>query len=66
MDNEPEYDVLNFNDLSSMDFILEFVFACSAFTILLDLKPLPDSLKYAILEVETLPVINAPDLEQGE
>ena len=42
VDDEPEYDVFDFNDACSMDFITKFSFACDTSAVSLDLKRLPD------------------------
>ena len=64
MDDEPEYDVFDF-DTYSVDFIAEIASACDTYSVSLDLKPLLNSLKYAILSPnESLPVIIAFDLDQ--
>jgi len=47
--DELEYDVFNFNDAYSMDFITEITSACDTSTIPLDFKPLLDFLKYQFL-----------------
>ena len=60
MDDEPEYDVFDFDDACSIDLITEVVSACDTFVVSLDLKLLPDSLKYAFLRHdESLPMIIA-------
>ena len=49
MDNEPKYDVDNFDDVCSVDFITNVACASNTSTILLSLKLLSNSLKYAFL-----------------
>jgi len=67
MDDEPEYDVFDFNDACSVDFIAKFSFTCDTSAAPLDLKTLPDSLKYAFLgRDESLPMIIASDLNQDK
>jgi len=46
VDDDPEYDVFDFNDPCSMDFITKVVSTCDTFAAPLDIKPLPASLKY--------------------
>jgi len=41
-----EYDVFNFDDAWFVDFIIDVVFTYDTSTVPLDLKPLPDFLKY--------------------
>jgi len=71
IDDEVEYDVFEFDDLCSTANCLftamsEFV-AESIFPIALELKTLPDSLKYAFLGLdESVPVIIASDLDQAQ
>jgi len=71
INDEPAYDVFEFDDLcSTTDYLLTAVseFATkSVFPVTLELKPLPDSLKYAFLGLdESLPVIIASDLDQDQ
>jgi len=49
MDDEPDYDVFNFDDGCSIDYIADFVSTCNTSAISLDLKPLPDSLENGFL-----------------
>ena len=46
MNNRPEYDVFDFDDVHSMDFVVDVVSICHTYIISLDRKPLADSLKY--------------------
>ena len=67
MDNKLEYDVFDFDDACSTYFIVEVAFSCETSTISLDLKPLPDSLKYAFLGLdESVSVIIASNLDQHQ
>jgi len=67
VDDEPKYDVLDFNDVCSKDFINKVASICNISAAPLDLKPLPDSLNYAFLGHDgCLPVIIASDLNQYE
>jgi len=64
MDNEPECDVFDSNDACS---ITEVAPTYDTSTTPLDLKPLPDSLKYDFLSHdESLPVIITFDLNQDQ
>jgi len=59
MDDEPEYDVFQFDDLCSAS-------ECVISSASLELKPFPDSLKYSFSRPnESLSVIIAFDLDQG-
>ena len=64
MNDEPEYDAFEFDDsYSTADYLLTAAFE-SVSPLGLELKPLPDSLKYAFLGPnESLPVIIASDLD---
>ena len=67
--DEPEYDVFEFDDLcSTADCLLTVVSKSmheSVFPPALKLKPVPDSLKYAFLGPDkSLPVIFASDLDR--
>jgi len=65
VDDEPVYDVFDFNDACPMDFITKVASACDTSAAPLDLKPLPDSLKYVCSDHhESLPMIIASDLNQ--
>ena len=65
MDDEPKHDVFDFKNACSVDFVDDLVFACDAFAISLNLKPLPNSLKYIFLVPdESLLVIITFDLDQ--
>ena len=65
--DELEYDVFDFNDAYSVYFITEVAFAYDTSTAPLDLKPLSDSFKYALLyHDESLLVIIASDLNQDQ
>ena len=64
MNDEPEYDTFEFDDLYSTADCLLTAASESAFPPTLELKPLPDSLKYAFLGPnESFPVIIASDLD---
>jgi len=71
MDDEPEYDVFEFDDLCSMaNYLLasisEFAYE-SVSSSALGLKPLPDSLKYAFLGPDdSLPVIITSNLDRDQ
>jgi len=63
MDDEHKDDVFDF-DTCFVDFMAD-VFACDTSTVSLDLKPLPDSLKYVFLGAnESLSVIIRSNLDQ--
>jgi len=63
VDDNPKYDAFDF-DMCSVDFIVDVAYACDISSVSLNLKPLPDSLKYAFLDLnEYLPVIIAFDLD---
>jgi len=49
IDDEPKYDVFDFNDIHSVDFNFDVISVCDTFAISLDLKPLLESVKYAFL-----------------
>ena len=71
IDDEPEYDVFEFDDLcSTANCLLTAVYESAAESIspvAVELKPLPDSLKYAFLgSYESLPVIIASDLNRDQ
>ena len=71
IDDEPEYDVFEFDGLCSVaDCLLIAMFesiAESVFPIVLELKPLPDSLKYVFLGPnESLPIIIASNLDRDQ
>jgi len=67
MDNEPEHDMFDFNDACSVDFIIEVAFSYDTYVVSLDLKSLPNSLKYAFLgHDDSLPVVVASDLNQDQ
>jgi len=54
-------------DIHSIDFTADVVSTCDTDTVLLNLKPLPDSLGYAFLHLnEPLPIIVASDLNQTQ
>jgi len=64
MDDEPKYDVFDF-DTCTMDFIAEIASTYGSSAMSLDLKPLPDSLKFAFLGPnESLRMIIAFNLDQ--
>ena len=46
LDDEPGYDVFNFNDVCPIDFIAEVASACDTSAPSLNLKPLLDYLTY--------------------
>jgi len=48
IDDKPQYDVFDFNTYS-VDLITEIAFICDTSAVLLDLKSISDSLKYAFL-----------------
>jgi len=55
--------MFDFDDVFSVDFLL-LLFLLMILLFLLDLKPLPDSLKYAFLgPYESLPMLIASNLE---
>ena len=68
MDDEPEHDVLDFDDNACfVDFKTNVATAYDTSTIPLDIKSLPDSLKYAFLSHdECLPIIIVSDLAQDQ
>jgi len=71
IDDELEYDMFEFDDLcSAIECLLAAMsesVAKSVFPVAFELKPLPNSLKYAFLEPhESLPVIIASDLDQDQ
>ena len=67
MDDEPEYDVFDFDDGCSLDFITKVASTCDTYTVPLNLKPLPDSLKDASLgHDEFLPIIIVSDLNKDQ
>jgi len=67
VDDEPKYDVFDFNDAHSVDFIPKVASTYDTFAAPLDLKPFPNSIKYALLgHDESLPVIIASDLNQDQ
>ena len=51
MDDELEYNVLDFNNACFVDFITDIASACDTYAISLDLKLLANSLKYAFFRV---------------
>jgi len=67
LDDEPEYDVFEFNDLcSATNCLLASTFISESVSrpASLELKPFPDSLKYSFLGVdESLHVIITSDLD---
>jgi len=64
MDDEPKHDVFDFKNACSVDFVDDLVFACDAFSISLNLNPLPDFLKYHFPTPDSsLHVIIASDLD---
>jgi len=68
IDNEPKYDIFQFDDLCS-DFacLIASAFEFESPHTSLELKPLPDGLKYAFLGPdESLPVIIAYDLDRDQ
>ena len=71
MNDEPEYDVFEFDDVCSTANYLLTAMSESAFESVsppaLELKPLPDFLKYAFLGPdESLPIIITSDLDRGQ
>ena len=65
MDDEHEYDVIDFDNVGSVDFVSNVVSICDTFTISLDLKPLPNSLNYPFVGPnESLLVIITSNLNQ--
>ena len=63
MDHESKYDVFDF-DMCFVNFIVDVAAACDTSAVSLDLKLLPNSLKYVFRGPdESLPVIIASDLE---
>ena len=67
INDEPEYDVFDFNDACLVNFIAEVASICDTSTVPLDLKPLPESLKFAFLrDGEFLPLIIASNLSQDQ
>jgi len=71
INDEPEYDVFEFDDLCSTADCLLTAVSASAIEyispVALELKPLPNCLKYAFLEPdESLPVIITSDLDRDQ
>ena len=71
MHDVPEYDVFEFDDLySTANYLLTVVSESTSKFVsppALELKPLPDSLKYAFIGPDdSLPVIIASDLERDQ
>jgi len=65
MDDEQEYDVFDFDDVCSVDFITYVATTCDTSTIQLNPKLLSESLKYAFLGYdESLPMTIASNLDQ--
>ena len=48
MDDDPEYDMFDFDDVGFGDFITNVVSTCDTSTISLDLEPLPSSLSMLV------------------
>jgi len=67
MNDKLVYDMFDFNDACPMDFITEVAFAYDTSGISLDLKPLPNSTKYAGLGHDNSPLVTiAPYLNQDQ
>jgi len=68
IDDEPEYDVFQFDDLcSASECAISSTFEHNSPSASLDLNPLPDSLKYSFLGPDdSFPVIIASDLNRDQ
>jgi len=68
IDDEPEYGVFQFDDLcSSSKCVISSVLESDSLYAFLDLKPLPDSLKYSFLGLDdSLLIIIAFDLDRDQ
>ena len=66
IDDEPDYDVFQFDDLcSASECVISSTPEPDSPSASLDLKPLPDSLKYSFLGPDnSFPVIIASDLDR--
>jgi len=65
MDDEPLYDLFDYDDACFMNFIADVTSTCDTFAAPLDGKSLPDSLKYGFLSLdESSPMIISFNLDQ--